>query len=58
MSSQEGGSPMRNKAKGFPNHIKFSGASASDERHASQRANGSINDHPQQRMQSANKAKS
>ncbi|KGA97696.1 spore protein [Alkalihalobacillus alcalophilus ATCC 27647 = CGMCC 1.3604] len=47
---------MRNKAKDFPNHIKFSGASLEDEKHASKRANGTIKDRPQERMLSANEA--
>lgn len=43
---------MRNKAKGFPNHIKFQGNSPKEptNRHESLRADGSINTRPRERM--------
>ncbi|MBP3952366.1 small, acid-soluble spore protein K [Bacillus sp. YZJH907-2] len=45
---------MRNKAKGFPNHIKFQGNSPKDHnKHESLRADGTINTHPRERMRNS-----
>ncbi|RBW68135.1 small, acid-soluble spore protein K [Bacillus taeanensis] len=46
---------MRNKAKGFPEHFSFSGEPRAKEEFASKRANGTIQDHPQERMNRSNK---
>ncbi len=48
----KGGPSMRNKAKGFPNHIKFEGNSPKDIRNKneSKRADLSINTRPRDRM--------
>ncbi|GAF66574.1 small, acid-soluble spore protein K [Alkalihalobacillus trypoxylicola] len=48
---------MRNKAKGFPQHIKFSGSTLEKDLHSSKRADGSINTQPRERMHSANQSK-
>ncbi|WP_156906603.1 small acid-soluble spore protein K [Alteribacter aurantiacus] len=45
---------MRNKAKGFPNRMRFSKERRTDDEHQSKRANGEINDHPNARMNSSN----
>ncbi|WZX99263.1 small acid-soluble spore protein K [Bacillus sp. FSL W7-1360] len=46
---------MRNKAKGFPNHISFSRLKAEQtHRHPTKRADGSINTHHQERAHSSN----
>ncbi|WP_246880043.1 small, acid-soluble spore protein K [Bacillus suaedae] len=45
---------VRNKAKGFPNHIKFQGNSPKDHnKHESLRADGTINTHPRERMRNS-----
>ncbi|WP_082676758.1 small, acid-soluble spore protein K [Shouchella shacheensis] len=45
---------MRNKAKNFPNRISFNGNKVDNaDEHASRRANGTINDRPQERMSSS-----
>lgn len=41
---------MRNKSKGFPNRISFSGEPRAKPEYSSQRANGTIKARPQQRM--------
>lgn len=45
---------MRNKEKGFPNRMSFDGEPRAKPEYASKRANGTINDHPQERMNSSN----
>ncbi len=45
---------LRNKAKGFPNRMRFSKERRTDDEHQSKRANGEINDHPNARMNSSN----
>ncbi len=55
-SSKEG-SPMRNKEKGFPNRMSFSGEPRAKEEYSSKRADGSIRDHPQQRMKQSNQSR-
>ncbi|WP_144558628.1 small acid-soluble spore protein K [Shouchella miscanthi] len=46
---------MRNKAKNFPNPISFNGNKADNaDAAASKRPDGSINDHPKERMSSSN----
>ncbi|MED3648364.1 small, acid-soluble spore protein K [Halalkalibacterium halodurans] len=44
---------MRNKAHGFPHRISFDGE-PDRAKHASKRANGTINTKPQERMNQAN----
>ncbi|MCD8508561.1 MAG: small, acid-soluble spore protein K [Bacillus sp. (in: Bacteria)] len=44
---------MRNKAKGFPNRMSFDGEPRAKAAYASKRAGGSINNHPQERMQAS-----
>ncbi|WP_100406395.1 small, acid-soluble spore protein K [Bacillus solitudinis] len=41
---------MRNKEKGFPNRMSFSGEPRAKEENASKRPDGSINTQPQERM--------
>ncbi|MFC7373624.1 small acid-soluble spore protein K [Fictibacillus iocasae] len=41
---------MRNKAKNFPNRISVSGEGRAKEEFSSKRPDGSIRDHPQERM--------
>ncbi|WP_088103146.1 small, acid-soluble spore protein K [Halalkalibacter urbisdiaboli] len=41
---------MRNKEKGFPERISFSGEPRAKEENASKRPDGSINTKPQERM--------
>ncbi|SDB83894.1 small acid-soluble spore protein K [Shouchella lonarensis] len=46
---------MRNKAKGFPNHISFSGLKAEQiHRHLTKRADSSINAHHKERAHPSN----
>ncbi|NEU31878.1 small, acid-soluble spore protein K [bacterium LRH843] len=46
---------MRNKAKGFPGKRRFYGESPNNNEHQSQRANGTINTRPQERMRESDK---
>lgn len=50
----EGGSPMRNKKKGFPNRISLSGGPQDKDEFASKRADGTIKDRPGERMFESN----
>lgn len=45
---------MRNKEKGFPFRMSLDGEPRAKAEFASKRANGQINDHPQERMQNSN----
>lgn len=45
---------MRNKEKGFPNRMSFDGEPRAKPEYSSKRANGTINDHPQERMKNSN----
>ncbi|MCD8503224.1 MAG: small, acid-soluble spore protein K [Bacillaceae bacterium] len=46
---------MRNKEKGFPNRMSLDGEPRAKAEYASKRADGSINNHPQERMENSNK---
>ncbi|UCZ54097.1 small, acid-soluble spore protein K [Bacillus shivajii] len=46
---------MRNKAKDFPHRISPSGEAQAKSAYASKRPDGTINDHPQERMQASTK---
>ncbi|WP_209124075.1 small, acid-soluble spore protein K [Alkalihalobacillus sp. BA299] len=49
---------MRNKEKGFPLRKSFSGEPRAKEEYSSKRADGTIRDHPQARMQQSNQSRS
>ncbi|HET7656959.1 MAG TPA: small, acid-soluble spore protein K [Bacillales bacterium] len=49
---------VRNKAKGFPNRISLSDDLENKDEFASQRPDGSIKDHPQERMFRSNQTRS
>ncbi len=48
---------MRNKEKGFPNRMSFDGEPRAKEEYSSKRADGSIRDHPQERMNQSNQGR-
>ncbi|OIJ17274.1 small, acid-soluble spore protein K [Anaerobacillus alkalidiazotrophicus] len=45
---------MRNKEKGFPNRMSFDGEPRAKVEYSSKRADGTIKDHPQERMMNSN----
>ena len=49
---------MRNKAKGFPNRMSLDGEPRAKAAYASKRADGTINDHPAERMQASTEERS
>lgn len=49
--------PMRNKEKGFPNRMSFSGEPRAKEEFSSKRPDGSTRDHPQERMNQSNQSR-
>ncbi|ADU29237.1 small, acid-soluble spore protein K [Evansella cellulosilytica] len=48
---------MRNKEKGFPPRISLDGEPRAKAAYASKRADGSINDHPAERMQASTQSR-
>ncbi len=45
---------MRNKEKGFPNRMSFHGEPRAKEEYSSKRADGTMRDHPRERMRNSN----
>ncbi len=45
---------MRNKEKDFPHRISFAGEPRAKEEYSSKRADGTIRDHPAERMMNSN----